>query len=138
MKKKRRLPSHLLLLRSISGAPSRLLALVPAWGSGLHGATAGEEARLYVRLRPEGRCLPGSAAGRKLLHAITVEAFETTTHEAATVSTRQVVLDGPSSALGADPPDAFLAGGGEVAEDAPMPEDTPEWLLEADEMRKQQ
>ena len=102
--------------RPISCSPALLTTLVPAWGSGLRSAIAGEPALLYVRIRPEGSCVPGSAAGRKLMHAVSVEALERDTKEAAVSTARQVIFGGPSEGHGADAPACFLDGGGEVAE----------------------
>ena len=102
--------------RPIAPSPCVLTTLVPAWGMGLRQAIAGEPAVLYVRIRPEGAFVPGSAAGRKLMHAVSVEALERSTHEVAVCTMRQVVFGGASDAEGADAPGCFLAGGGEVAE----------------------
>ena len=108
--------------RYIGSSPTVLTALVPAWGPGLNEAIAGEQAVLYVRIRPEGSAVPGSASGRKLMHAVAVEAYERETHEVATVSMRQILS--PPSHLNPGRADQatsaqdemYGGGGGEVAE----------------------
>ena len=74
----------------IAHAPFALTVLPPAWGPALRGVTAGLAGSLYVRVRPEGEATVGSAAGRRLVHAVQVDAYERRTHEAARVTARQV------------------------------------------------
>ena len=96
--------------RMIGDSPSAFTALVPAWGAGLREGVAGETAVFYVRLRAEGSAPPGSAAGRRLMHGLAVEAYERHTNEVAAVTTRQVA---PSVVAGGG---GGGGGGGEVAE----------------------
>ena len=98
--------------RPIRSSPSPIRVLMPAWGPGLAAGVAGEHAIVYVRLRPEGAAVPGSADARRLMHALAVEAVEKDSREVAVVNTRMVQIPEPAHAGSA----AAGAGTGEVAE----------------------
>lgn len=96
--------------RVVRSSPTPLTVLVPAWGPHLSIGVAGETAMFYVRLRPEGSAVPGSAQGRRLMHSLSVEAVERASHEVATVSVRQVTAPLPAYAADGE------EGPGEIAE----------------------
>ena len=54
------------------GSPLKLRVFPAAWGAALHEAHAGQPNRFWVRLSDEGNALPGSQAGRKLMHSLQV------------------------------------------------------------------
>ena len=88
-----------LFLTTVYSSPSNLTVLPPAWGAGLASGIAGEYATLYVRMRPEGDTVPGSALSRRLMHSISVEALEADSREVAVVNMRMVHV-GESNGVG--------------------------------------
>ena len=84
-----------------------LKALTVGWQAQVQGV-AGEHAIVYVRLRPEGAAVPGSADARRLMHALAVEAVEKDSREVAVVNTRMVQIPEPAHAGS-----AAAAGAGE-------------------------
>ena len=106
----------------IHGCPAALHALVPVWGAAFEHGVAGEAAVIYVRIRPEGSTVPGTAASRRLMHALSVEAFDADTHESASVTTRHVLASAALSPQRSDPSVSSWVGGSPcqmAARDAP-------------------